>query len=199
MPVWQGTEENRGGEGNAIRLSQRLSKMLVLHKSTRACTRSVAEMMSGMIRECVTDQRDCGLVFNADFVHAIVSCPGRIDKRGGCCCTSVCAGLEAFLNKGRLRVGAGSTTASGLTKRKVIGTIENNRLLCLAWRCAFSYTVHRPRCRTPGQYSTAFKDSQQLSFGLYFPFSLSLLLPSLSTPLSLDPRPTSVGYPQYSY
>ena len=114
---------------------------------------------------------------------------------------TVCCTAQGCVPKAKVEscVGTGSKPPAFLTKRKVIGTIENTRLLCLGWRrCAFSY-IHRPRCRTPGQYSTAFKDSQQLSFGLYFPF----LSPSLPLPphaLSL-PRPsTSTGYyPKYSY
>ena len=60
MPILAKTRENRG-EADTIRFIHRLSRTLVLQKILY--TRSVAEMMSGMIRERVIDQRDSTFSF----------------------------------------------------------------------------------------------------------------------------------------
>ena len=81
---------------------------------------------------------------------------------------------------------------AALTKRKVIGTIENIRLpalpglarVCVRSRTHIGLVAERQVNTRP-----AFKDSQLLSFGLYFPFLSPSLIP-LSRPLSLfrDPN-----------
>ena len=71
IPVLAKTRDNCGEVG-AIRFVHRLSRTQLL---LPAHTRSVAEMMSGMIRASVTDRRDFTYVFRG-FMHAIVGCPG---------------------------------------------------------------------------------------------------------------------------
>lgn len=97
------------------------------------------------------------------------------------------AGPTGFF-KSELRAQDGERAA--LTKRKVIGTIENIRLLVLpglARVCVRSRTHIGLVAERQVNIRPAFKDSKLLSFGLYFPFLSPSLIP-LSHSLSI-PRP----------
>lgn len=123
--------ENCGGEG-AIRLSQRLSKTLVLQK----CAHTVRGRND---ERYVIDRRDSTLVFRG-FQFRQCHCLLPRDMRGGggtgASCSVVCAGLGVFLEtQVECCVCVCQERAerwAALTKRKVIGTIENNALPCLA-------------------------------------------------------------------
>ena len=107
------------------------------------------------------------------------------------------AGPAGFF-KSELRAQDGERAA--LTKRKVIGTIENIRLPALpglARVCVRSRTHIGLVAERQVNIRPAFKDSKLLPFGLYFPF----LSPSLIPPTLSIPRPsTPCGYqPIYSW
>ena len=83
-----------------------------------------------------------------------------------------------------------------MTKRKVIGTIENIRLPALpglARVCVRSRTHIGLVAERQVNIRPAFKDSKLLPFGLYFPFLSPSLIP-LSHPLSIPRPPTPAGY-----
>ena len=156
-------------------------------KSAR--TRSLAEMMSGMIRERVTDQRDSSLGLRWGFIRAIVS---RREMGGHrplhqtvlCCRPGENPG-------GKNRIWCGSWERL-VTKRKVIGTIENTRLLCLAWRvCVLVHTSASLQ-----NARSVFDRIQRQPAGVLrslFSFPLSLSYSALSLPLSLPRPPTPSG------
>ena len=138
-------------------------------------------------RACVTDQRGFRSVFCA--VSRISHCLVPSLRRDGCVSTP--ARLLLLQTTGKSRVSGrerGGKRRAVVTKRKMIGTIENNRLLCLGWRvCVLVHTS--ASLQNAGQYSTAFKDSQQPLRSL-FSFSLSLSPFTLTPTLSL-PRPST--------
>jgi len=90
-----------------------------------------------MIRGCVIDRRDSCLVFRG-FRPAIVSCPETREEEGewmrSAAAVRCTPGISLPQAKTYARCGARPAVKppAALAKRKVIGTIENTRLLCLA-------------------------------------------------------------------
>ena len=103
-----GKKVNRGAEGNAIRLSQRLSKVLVLQKYQDLHTVRGRNDERYMIRECVIDQKGFQFGFSMRFhpSHCLVSRDGDEDAWMGFC-NIVCCTLES-ISKGKSEYGVGT-------------------------------------------------------------------------------------------